>query len=65
VTAATWQWYTAMDAALQGQHSISLPLVVASNQWREKRRERGQQQPEQRHTCLCLKNLLINYKYFI
>ncbi|KAL1268449.1 hypothetical protein QQF64_033812 [Cirrhinus molitorella] len=31
VTAATWQWYSAMDAALQGQHSISPPLVVASN----------------------------------
>lgn len=31
VTAATWQWYTAVNAALQGQHSISPPLVVASS----------------------------------
>ena len=31
VTAATWQWYSEMDAALQGQHSISPPLVVASS----------------------------------
>ncbi|XP_034552438.1 uncharacterized protein LOC117821960 [Notolabrus celidotus] len=31
VTAATWQWYGAMDAALQGQHSVNPPLVVASN----------------------------------
>jgi len=31
VTAANWQWYSLMDAALQGQHSISPPLVVASN----------------------------------
>lgn len=31
MTAATWQWYTAMDAALQGQHSVTLPIVVASN----------------------------------
>jgi len=31
VTAATWQWYSLMDDALQGQHSISLPLVVAEN----------------------------------
>ena len=29
-TAATWQWYGAMDAALQGHHSICPPLVVAS-----------------------------------
>ncbi|CAM4732656.1 unnamed protein product [Leuciscus chuanchicus] len=31
VTAATWQWYSQMDAALQGQHSISPPLVVSAN----------------------------------
>lgn len=31
MTAATWQWYSQMDAALQGQHSISPPLVVAAN----------------------------------
>ena len=31
MTAANWQWYSVMDAALQGQHSISPPLVVASN----------------------------------
>ncbi|XP_076141063.1 anthrax toxin receptor 1-like [Alosa pseudoharengus] len=31
VTAANWQWYTQMDAALQGQHAISPPLVVAAN----------------------------------
>eukprot|EP00064_Thunnus_orientalis_P022784 superscaffoldBa00008001_g23004 len=31
VTAATWHWYSLMDAALQGQHSISPPLVVAAN----------------------------------
>ncbi|KAM4534029.1 uncharacterized protein PAE49_022330 [Odontesthes bonariensis] len=31
VTAATWPWYGQMDAALQGQHSISPPLVVAAN----------------------------------
>ncbi|XP_041652506.1 E3 ubiquitin-protein ligase TRIM39-like [Cheilinus undulatus] len=31
VTAATWQWYSDMDPALQGQHSISPPLVVASS----------------------------------
>lgn len=31
VTAATWQWYSAMDAALRGQHSHSRPhLVVAT-----------------------------------
>ncbi|CAL8395330.1 unnamed protein product [Boreogadus saida] len=30
-TAGTWQWYGAMDAVLQGQHSISPPLVVAAN----------------------------------
>ncbi|KAL7397741.1 hypothetical protein ABVT39_027179, partial [Epinephelus coioides] len=30
VTAATWQWYGQMDSALQGQHSISPPLVVAA-----------------------------------
>ncbi len=31
VTVATWQWYIVMDAVLQGQLSISPPLVVASN----------------------------------
>ncbi|KAK7886714.1 hypothetical protein WMY93_026335 [Mugilogobius chulae] len=31
VTAANWQWYAVLDAALQGQHSISPPLVVASS----------------------------------
>ncbi|XP_036006140.1 uncharacterized protein LOC110368872 isoform X1 [Fundulus heteroclitus] len=31
VTAATWQWYELLDAALQGQHNISPPLVVASS----------------------------------
>ena len=31
VTAATWQWYATMDAALRGQHSINPPLVVAAN----------------------------------
>lgn len=31
MTAATWPWYGLMDAALQGQHSISPPLVVAAN----------------------------------
>lgn len=30
-TDATWHWYNVMDVALQGQHSISLPLVVAVN----------------------------------
>lgn len=30
VTAATWQWYGAMEAILQGQHAINPPLVVAS-----------------------------------
>lgn len=28
VTAATWQWYSAMDAALRGQHSHSRPQLV-------------------------------------
>lgn len=28
--AATWQWCGVMDAALQGRHSISQPLVVAA-----------------------------------
>jgi len=27
----TWQWYSQMDAALQGQDSISPPLVVSAN----------------------------------
>ena len=31
VTAATWKWYTEMDAALGGQDSVNAPLVVASN----------------------------------
>lgn len=31
LTASTWQWYSAMDAALRGQHSHSRPqLVVAT-----------------------------------
>lgn len=31
VTAATWQWYGAMDAALQGQQCLSLPLLRVTN----------------------------------
>lgn len=31
MTAATWQWYEMLDAALQGQHNITPPLVVASS----------------------------------
>ncbi|KAL7390597.1 hypothetical protein ABVT39_024110, partial [Epinephelus coioides] len=31
VTAATWLWHSIMVAALQGQHSISRPLVDAAN----------------------------------
>lgn len=28
MTAATWQWYSAMDAAVRGQHSRPLPMVT-------------------------------------
>lgn len=31
MTAATWQWYGAMDAALRGQHSSNQPLLVLAN----------------------------------
>lgn len=30
VTAATWQWYSVMDAAVWGQHAISPPPAVAA-----------------------------------
>lgn len=31
MTAATWQWYGAMDAALRGQHCLSRPLLMVTN----------------------------------
>lgn len=31
MTTATWQWYSAMDAALQGQNSSCQSLLVAAN----------------------------------
>lgn len=30
MTAATWPWYSLMNAVLQGQHAVNPPLVVAS-----------------------------------
>lgn len=31
MTAATWQWYSAMDAALRGQNSSSQSLLVVAS----------------------------------
>lgn len=31
VTAATWQWYGAMDAALRARHCFSQPLLIVTN----------------------------------
>lgn len=31
MTAATWQWYGAIDAALRGQHCLSRPLLMVTN----------------------------------
>lgn len=31
MTAATWQWYGAMDAVLQGQQCLNLPLLMVTN----------------------------------
>lgn len=31
MTAATWQWYSAMDTALRGQNSIGQSLLVVAN----------------------------------
>lgn len=31
MTAATWQWYSSMDAALRGQDSSSQSLLVVAN----------------------------------
>ena len=29
MSSVTWQWYSLMDAALQGQHAINPPMVVS------------------------------------